>query len=71
MKVFLITNNGRKRLGYCTDVAMVVVAKDALHAERCARWKSNDFRKAKLKVEEIDLSDTAEERVILIDNTGA
>lgn len=70
MKAFLITNKS-DRIRYCTDVAMVVVAKDALHAERCARCKSHDFKKAQLKVEEIDVSDTAEERVILIDNTGA
>lgn len=68
MKVFLVTNQD-ERIGYATDYAKVVVAKDALHAEKCARCESHDFRKAKLKVEEIDLSDTRE-RVILVANTG-
>ena len=50
---------------------VVVVAEDELHAERCARCSSDDFKKAKLEVIEIDVSDTAEERVILKANTGA
>jgi hypothetical protein len=47
---------------------MVVIAQDELHAERCARLKSSDFRKAKLKVTKIDMDI---EQVILVANTGA
>ena len=69
MKTFLVNN--KDRVTWCTDYAMVVVAEDELHAERCARCSSDDFKKAKLEVIEIDVSDTAEERVILKANTGA
>jgi hypothetical protein len=56
------------RISYVEDYAMVVVAEDELHAERCARWKSSDFKKAKLKVTRIDMN---AEQVILVANTGA
>lgn len=56
------------KLDYCEDTAMVIIAKDELHAERCARLKSDDFRKAKLKVTKIDM-DT--EQVVLVANMGA
>jgi len=69
MKTFLVNN--KSKLSWCMDFAMVVVAKDELHAERCARCNSDDFKKAELEVIEIDVSDTAEERVILKANTGA
>lgn len=66
MNVFLV---GRiDKISWCEDDEMVVVAKNEKHAERCARWKSNDFRKAKLKVTEIKLDS---EKVILVSNTGA
>lgn len=32
---------------YGDDYAMVIVAKDKLHAERKARWSSDNFKKAK------------------------
>ena len=35
-----------KRKSWCQDYAMVVVAEDEKHAERKARWSSDDFRKA-------------------------
>ncbi len=68
MKVYLVDN--RDKLDWCMDFAMVVVAEDELHAERCARCNSCNFRNAKLEITEIDLSD-CEERVILVANTGA
>lgn len=68
MKVYLVNNKGK--LNWCTDYAMVVIAEDKLHAERCARCNSDDFKKAKLEVIEIDTSN-CEERVILKANTGA
>ena len=69
MKAFLVEN--LEKLRWCMDYAMVVVAKDELHAERCARCNSDDFKKGKLKVTEIDLSEESAERVILKANTGA
>lgn len=52
MKVYLITRNAT----WCEDCAMVVIAEDRLHAERRARWSSDDFKKEKnLKIKEINL----------------
>ena len=68
MKVYLVNN--KDRLDWCMDYAMVVVAEDELHAERCAICNSNSFRNAKVEVIEIDTSN-CEERVILKANTGA
>ena len=68
MKVYLVNN--KDTLTWVMDYAMVVVAEDELHAERCARCNSSDFKKAKLEVIEVDTSD-CEERVILTANTGA
>jgi len=56
------------RVSYVEDYAMVVIAKDELHAERCARLNSSDFRKAKLKVAKIDMNT---EQVILVANSGS
>lgn len=56
------------RVSYVEDYAMVVIAEDEFHAERCARLKSSDFKKAKLKVTKIDMD---KEKVILVANTGA
>lgn len=53
---------------YCEDMDMAVIAKDEMRAEKLARLRSEDFRKSKLKVKEIDLS---KEQVILITNKGA
>ena len=66
MKVFRV--NKKDKISWCMDYSMVVIAKDELHAERCARLNSDDFKKAKLEVTEINL-DT--EQCVLIANTGA
>ena len=66
MKVFRV--NKKDKISWCMDYSMVVIAKDKLHAERCARLNSDDFKKAKLKVTEINL-DT--EQCVLVANTGA
>ena len=66
MKVFRV--NKKDKISWCMDYSMVVIAKDELHAERCARLNSNDFKKAKLEVTEINL-DT--EQCVLVANTGA
>ena len=48
---------------------MVVVAEDEKHAERKARWSSDDFRKSTdVVVQKINLD---QEQVVLIANTGA
>ena len=66
MKVFRV--NKKDKISWCMDYSMIVIAKDELHAERCARVNSDDFKKAKLEVTEINL-DT--EQCALIANTGA
>ena len=66
MKVFRIDK--KDKISWCMDYSMVVIAKDELHAERCARVNSDDFKKAKLEVTEINL-DT--EQCVLVANTGA
>ena len=66
MKVFRV--NKKDKISWCMDYSMVVIEKDELHAERCARLNSDDFKKAKLEVTEINL-DT--EQCVLVANTGA
>ena len=66
MKVFRIDK--KDKISWCMDYSMVVIAEDELHAERCARLNSDDFKKAKLEVTEINL-DT--EQCVLVANTGA
>ena len=66
MKVFRVDK--KDKISWCMDYSMIVIAEDELHAERCARLNSDDFKKAKLKVTEINL-DT--EQRALISNTGA
>lgn len=66
MKVFRV--NKKDKISWCMDYSMVVIAKDELHAERCARLNSDDFKKAKLEVTEINL-DT--EQCVLVANMGA
>ena len=66
MKVFRVDK--KDRISWCMDYSMIVIAKDELHAERCARLNSDDFKKAKLEVTEINL-DT--EQCVLVANTGA
>lgn len=53
---------------YGDDYAMVIVAKDELHAERKARWSSDSFKQAKkINISQVSL-DT--EAVILKANVG-
>lgn len=48
---------------------MVVVAEDEKHAERKARWSSDDFKTVtKIVVQKINLD---QEQTVLIANTGA
>lgn len=54
---------------YCDDYAMVIVAEDEKHAERKARWSSDNFKEAKkINVSQINLD---KEEVILKANVGA
>ena len=65
MKLYLIT----RKADWCEDYSMVVVAEDKLHAERRARWSSDDFKKEKeLKITEINLN---KEQTVLTSNMGA
>ena len=64
LKVFLVT----RKAGWCEDDAIVVLAIDKLHTERCARCNSSDFSKGEVKVKEIKMD---EEKVVLISNMGA
>lgn len=66
MKTFLVKRTDE--LNWVQDYAMVVIEEDELHAEKCARCKSDDFRKAKLSVTEVDMET---EQVVLVANTGA
>lgn len=66
MRVFKVDK--KDKISWCMDYSMIVIAKDELHAERCARLNSDDFKKAKLEVTEINL-DT--EQCVLVANTGA
>lgn len=53
---------------YGDDYAMVIVAEDKLHAERRARWSSDNFRHAKkIDISQVNL-DT--EAAILTANVG-
>ena len=66
MNVYLVTI---EKTGWCQDYAMVVIAEDKKHAERKARWSSDDFKKAVgIIVEKINLD---QEQTVLIANTGA
>jgi len=66
MKCFKVKRTDK--ISWVEDFAMVVIAEDELNAERVARWESDDFRKAELKVTEIDME---KEQVIMVENTGA
>ena len=68
MGVFVIDR--KDRYSYCDNYKAVVVAKDALHAERLARLKIMGFEKAKLEVTEVDLSKD-EEQILSVENVGA
>lgn len=66
MKVFLVE---RPATEYVQDYAMVIIAEDALHAERKARLESCDFKECdKITVTKIS---TDKEQCVLIANTGA
>lgn len=65
-KVFVIDR--LDRYSYCDNYKSVVVAEDALHAEKYARMNIDGFKKAKLKVTEINLDS---EQILSIENTGA
>ena len=56
------------KYSYCDDYKAVVVAEDELHAERLARLKCYDWKKAKLKVTKIDLN---EEAILSVEKVGA
>jgi len=67
MNVYLV-NLPYGEYTYGDDYAMVVVAEDKLHAERRARWSSDNFKKAKnINVSQVSL-DT--EATILKANVG-
>ena len=66
MKVFVIDRTDK--YSYCNNYKAVVVAEDALHAEKYARMNIDGFKKSKLKVTEISL-DT--ERILSVENVGA
>lgn len=66
MKVFVIDRIDD--YSFCEDYKAVVVAEDALHAERYARINIDDFKKAKLKVAEISLDS---EQILSVENVGA
>lgn len=67
MKVFVIDR--QDRYSWCDNYKAVVVAEDELHDERYAGWKISGFKKAKLKVTEIDLE--AGEQILSVENVGA
>lgn len=59
MQLFRIVRN---EIGTWGDtIEVIVIAKDAKHAERRARIEFEDLRKAKLKVEKIEMD---EEKVV-------
>jgi len=70
MKCYLVQRSSQT-LDWCQDRAMVVIAEDVLHAERCARVNSANFRKVKLSDLSITEVDMNREHVVLIDNVGA
>lgn len=67
-KVFLVERGRGGYIGFEEDMSMVVVAVDEKHAERKARWHSEDFKKAKGVVVTPIVLD--EEKVILTKYKG-
>lgn len=67
MKVFVIDRTDR--YSWCDNYKAVVVAEDALHAERFARINVSGWRKVKLKVKEVDIE--AGEQILSVENVGA
>ena len=66
MNLYLVSRTDK--ISYCEDMQSIVVAEDEMWAEKLARLDSDDFRKAKLSVKQIDLS---KEGVYLTTNMGA
>ena len=67
MNVYLVSRTDE--VSWFEDIEMIVIAEDDLHAERRARWSSQDFKKAKnLSIKKIDIS---KEQAVLISNKGA
>ena len=67
MDVYLVS---RKHCSWNEDYAMVVIAESELHAERCARIESDDFRREKKDNLTIKKIKTDKEICILKANTG-
>ena len=68
MKVYVVERVNVKHIpGWCETVSAVVVAEDALHAERRARWEIEDFKRCKLAVREVSLE---EEQVLATEYIG-
>lgn len=66
MNVYVIDR--MDKYSYCDDYKAVVVAQDELHAERLARLRCFDWKKAKLKVTQVDLD---QEAILAKENVGA
>lgn len=67
MNVYKVERKDGK-ISWCEDIAMIVIAEDERHAERKARWESEDFKNSNnIKVTKISLD---KEAVILVENTG-
>ena len=67
MNIYLIS---RKKSDWCEDYSMVVIAKDKLHAERKARFSSDDFEKESKDNLKIKLINTDKEQCVLKANIG-
>lgn len=65
MKIFRVKRTDP--VGWCEDYECIVCAADKMWAEKIARESSDDFRKARLKVSEINMNN---EGVLLTANTG-
>lgn len=66
MKVFVIDRTDK--YSYCDNYKAVVIAEDRLYAEKYARMNVYGFKKAKLKVTEINLDS---EQILSVENVGA
>lgn len=66
MNVYVIDR--MDKYSYCDDYKAVVVAEDEFHAEKLARLKCLDWKKAKLKVTKVDLT---QEAILAKENVGA
>lgn len=66
MNVYLVSRIDT--ISYCENMECIVVASDELWAEKIARLKVSDFRKAPLFVEKVNID---EEGVLLVTNMGA